>query len=63
MVGGSGKEYILTLAQLLELMDKDQLTWQGSRKTGVVSGRRTSLSLSTGITPMPSFRRSTRLAQ
>ena len=29
VVVGAGEEYILTHAQLLELMDNDQLTWQG----------------------------------
>ncbi len=27
--GDGGQEYILTNVQLLELMDNDQLTWQG----------------------------------
>ena len=30
--GDGGQEYILTHAQLLELMDDDQLTWQGIKE-------------------------------
>ena len=29
LVVGAGEEYILAVVQLLELMDNDQLTWQG----------------------------------
>ena len=31
-VSGGGQEYVLTHAQLLELMDNDQLTWQGIKE-------------------------------
>ena len=30
--GDGGQEYILTNVQLLELMDNDQLTWQGIKE-------------------------------
>ena len=30
--GDGGQEYVLTHAQLLELMDNDHLTWQGIKE-------------------------------
>ena len=32
VIVGPGEKYVLTIAQLLELMDNDQLTWQGIKE-------------------------------
>ena len=32
VIVGSREEYILTIGQLLELMDNDRLTWQGIKE-------------------------------
>ena len=32
VIVGAGEKYALTSAQLLELMDNDQLTWQGIKE-------------------------------
>ncbi len=37
-VSAGGQEYILTNVQLLELMDNDQLTWQGIKDLHRESG-------------------------
>ncbi len=40
VVVDSREEYVLTHVQLLELMDNDQLTWQGIRELNRESGGR-----------------------